>query len=81
MRVLTAVLERVGVREREIEMPVSTPPEVPPMSPKDELRLLENESLRRGMSNEEYIQVRNIGNCQDQVQARIKRHHEFLATH
>lgn len=52
-----------------------------PMSPADELALLEQQALDKGISSVELERVRRIGECPAQVQARIKQLHEWLAAH
>lgn len=52
-----------------------------PMSPADELALLEQQALDKGISSVELERTRRIGECPAQVQARIKQMHEWLAAH
>jgi hypothetical protein len=54
------VVLEAPVREAEVET-----------SPGEELRLLEEEVLRLGMSPEELTRIRAIGKCPAQVQTRI----------
>ncbi len=65
----------------EVEVPPEAPSKAPPMSPADELDLLEKRALERGISDDELTKTRRIGNCPAQVQARIKHLHEWLAAH
>lgn len=77
--VVTETFRRTKVQETEV--PSTAPPEVQPMSKQDELRLLENEALKKGISNEEFFRIKREGNCYDQVQTRIACLHEWLAAH
>ena len=88
MRVIRTLIERIGtlgfVEGRlltEVEAPGEAPPKVTPMSPPDELELLEQKALQKGISSEELTNTRRIGDCPAQVRARIKHLHEWLATH
>lgn len=65
----------------EVQVPPEAPSKVPPMSPADELDLLEKRALEKGISDDELSKTRRIGNCPAQVQARIKHLHEWLAAH
>lgn len=56
-------------------------PKAPPMSPKDELGLLEKKAQEKGMSYDELNEIRQIGECNEQVQTRINGLHEWLAAH
>lgn len=77
--VVTETFRRTKVQETEV--PPTSPPEVQPMSKQDELRLLENEALKKGMSSEEFVRIHNIGDCEEQVQTRIARLHAWHAAH
>ena len=70
----------VGLLSREeakakIE-PTPVVPPTQPMSPKDELTLLEKKVLEKGMSPENLDMIQGIGDCPQQVQTRIARLHE-----
>jgi len=67
--------------ERTVRAPTQARPKAPPMSPKDELGLLEKKAQEKGMSYDELNEIRQIGECNDQVQARINGLHEWLAAH
>ena len=56
------------------------PPAPSPMSPRDELNLLEREVLKKGISNKEFVEICQIGVCDVQVQTRVERLHEWLAS-
>jgi hypothetical protein len=51
------------------------------MSPPDELALLEEKAVEKGISDEELTNTRRIGDCPAQMQARIKHLHEWIAAH
>ncbi|MGH9148656.1 MAG: hypothetical protein ACRD1Q_18240 [Vicinamibacterales bacterium] len=51
------------------------------MSPKDELGLLEKKAQEKGMSYDELNEIRQIGECHEQVQTRINGLHAWLAAH
>ncbi len=76
---LVGVLERVLGREAEVPLPA--PPEVPPMSKQDELRLMEKRVLEKGISNEEFVRIQREGDCEFQVQTRIAKLHAWDAAH
>jgi hypothetical protein len=84
MTLIRTVMDRLSPRFveepmlRDVKTPAEVPPKAPPMSPSDELRLLEKEALARGMSQDELEQTRRIGDCPAQVQTRIARMHEWL---
>jgi hypothetical protein len=65
----------------EVQVPPEAPSKVPPMSPAEELELLEKRALDKGIPGDELTKTRRIGNCPAQVQARIKHLHEWLAAH
>lgn len=56
-------------------------PEAPPMTPRDELRLLEKKALENKIPREIFEKIQNIGDCELQVQTRIDSLHEWLAAH
>jgi hypothetical protein len=65
-----------------VQRTVRAPAEaLPPMSPKDELGLLEKKAQEKGMSYDELNEIRQIGECNEQVQTRINGLHEWLAAH
>ena len=84
MSLIRTVMDRMSTRFveepmlKEARTPAEVPPKAPPMSPFDELRLLEREALERGLSHDELEQIRRIGDCPAQVQTRISRLHEWL---
>lgn len=61
--------------------PVNPQPKAAPMSPPDELRLLERSAQEKGMSDDELAKIRLIGDCPAQVQTRIGHLHKWLAAH
>lgn len=56
-------------------------PSTPPMSPRDELDLLEKEARERGMEDDELAKTQQIGTCPAQVGTRIEHLHNWLAAH
>ena len=68
----------VAVAEPEAKKQTEVP-SAPPMSPAEELLLLERSALEKGMSPEKLGQIRQIGVCPTQIQARIRHLHEWLA--
>jgi hypothetical protein len=87
MSLITSLIERLGTRFVEgrfptgVQTPSEAPSKVPPMSPTDELKLLEKKALEKGISSDELTETRRIGDCPAQVQTRIKHLHEWLAAH
>mgnify|MGYP001602354401 CR=1 FL=1 len=75
----------VGLLNREQAKAKTEPtpvvPPAPPMSPRDELTLLEKKVLEKGMSPDNLAMIQGIGDCPQQVQTRISRLHEWLAAH
>jgi hypothetical protein len=59
---MAPVLE-APVKELEVE--------TTPLTPEEELRILEEEALRLGITPEELARIRAIGRCPAQVQTRI----------
>jgi hypothetical protein len=49
--------------------------------PEKELRLLEEEALRRGMSPERLEEIRAFGECPSQIQSRIESLRHWILTH
>lgn len=72
MSLLTALVEELETRETQ------SPPSAPPMSLRDELVLLEKKAWEKGMTPEKSKEIREIGDCDVQVQTRIARLHEWL---
>jgi hypothetical protein len=88
MSLITTLIEGIvtsrfveGRLPTKVQTPREAPSRVPPMSPPDELDLLEKRALERGISSDELTKTRRIGDCPAQVQARIKHLHEWLAAH
>jgi hypothetical protein len=88
MSLITTLIEGIGTLRfvegrfpTGLQAPREAPSKVPPMSPADELNLLEKRALERGISSDELAKTRRIGDCPAQVQARIKHLHEWLAAH
>jgi hypothetical protein len=88
MSLIATLLEGIGTLRfiegrspTEVQTPRESPSKVPPMSPADELELLERRALEKGIPDDELTKTRRIGNCPAQVQARIKHLHEWLAAH
>lgn len=73
------LLNREEARAKTEPTPVVPP--APPMSPKDELALLERNALEKGMTEDEFYELRAIGECPAQVQTRIERLHQWHASH
>ena len=67
--------------QRTVRAPAEALPKAPPMSLKDELGLLEKKAQEKGISYDELNEIRQIGDCNDQVQTRINGLHEWLAAH
>ena len=65
-----SVLE-APVKEAEVE--------AAPTTPEEELRILEERALELGMSPEELVRIRAIGNCPAQVKTRIALLRRWLA--
>jgi hypothetical protein len=53
--------------------------ETTPLTPEEELRILEEEALRLGMSPEELARIRAIGRCPAQVRTRVTMLRRWLA--
>jgi hypothetical protein len=70
-----------GRLQTDVQARSHTPSKVTPMSPPDELALLEEKALDKGISAEELTNIRRIGDCPAQMQARIKHLHGWLAAH
>jgi len=90
MSVIRSLMDGIGVGtlgfveqrvQTKVQRPSEVPSKVPPMSPSDELGVLEKEALEKGISHDEMDKTRRIGDCPAQVQTRIKRLHEWLAAH
>jgi hypothetical protein len=88
MSLITTLFQRIGVLgfvegrlPTEVQVPRDAPSKVPPMSPHDELALLEKTALEKGISSDELATTRRIGECPAQVQARITHLHKWLAAH
>ena len=88
MRLFTSLLEGIGMLgfvggrlPSGVQPPAEVPSKVPPMSPSDELQLLEKRALEKGMPFEELTEIRRIGDCPAQVRARIKDLHAWLSAH
>jgi hypothetical protein len=83
MSLLSALVDTLGLVEGRLPTegtrPNEAPSKVPPMSPADELQLLEKRALERGIPSDELARVRQIGECPAQVQTRIRHLHEWLA--
>ena len=67
--------------QRTVRAPADALPQAPPMSPKDELGLLEKKAQEKGMSYDELNEILQIGECNEQVQTRINRLHDWLVAH
>jgi len=65
-----SVLE-APVKEAEVE--------AAPTTPEEELRVLEERALKLGMSPEELVRIRAIGDCPAQVKTRIALLRRWLA--
>jgi hypothetical protein len=65
---MAPVLE-APVKEAEVEV----------LTPEEELRILEEEALRLGMTPEELSKVRAIGRCPAQVRTRVTMLRRWLA--
>jgi hypothetical protein len=88
MSLIASLIERMstlrfveGPLPTEVQARTEAPSKVPPMSPPDELQLLEKRARQKGISSDELTKTRRIGDCPAQVQARIKHLHEWLAAH
>ena len=88
MRLFTSLIEGIGMSgfvggrlPTGLQEPPEIPSKVPPMSPSDELQLLEKRALEKGMPFDELTEIRRIGDCPAQVRARIRDLHEWLAAH
>ena len=77
----TSTLVEELLVQRTGRAPADALPKAPPMSPKDELGLLEKKAQEQGMSYDELNEMRQIGECHEQVQTRINGLHEWLAAH
>ena len=70
---------RTAVLDRPTETPV-TPVEAPPsLTPAEELRALEQLAREKGITEQKLDEIRQIGECPDQVQTRIRRLRELAA--
>lgn len=74
-----ALLGREEAKAKTEPTPVIPP--TPPMSPQDELALLEKSALEKGMTEDELNEIRSIGECEQQVQTRIASLHAWLRSH
>lgn len=86
-RISTLIVEGIStlaegrLPHRTVQAPAEAPSKMPPMSPQDELELLEKKAQERGMSYDELTKTRHIGDCPAQVQTRIEQLHQWLAAH
>jgi hypothetical protein len=53
--------------------------ETTPLTPEEELRILEEEALRLGMTPKELARIRAIGKCPAQVRTRVTMLRRWLA--
>jgi hypothetical protein len=67
---MAPVLE-APVKEAEVEV----------LTPEEELRLLEEQALRLGMTPEELARIRAIGRCPAQVRTRVTMLRRWLSSH
>jgi hypothetical protein len=88
MSLIRTLIEGIGTSRfvegqllSDVQARSDTPLKVPPMSPRDELALLEEKAKEKGISAEELTNTQRIGDCPAQMQARIKHLHEWLAAH
>lgn len=88
MSLIRTLIEGIGTSRfvegrlvTEVQARSNAPSKVSPMSPPDELALLEEEALEKGISADELTDIRRIGDCPAQMQVRIKHLHEWLAAH
>jgi len=89
MSLISTFIEGIGtlglvegrLPHRVVQATGEAPSTASPMSPPDELELLEKKALEKGIAYDELDKTRRIGDCPAQVQTRIKHLHEWLAAH